>query len=348
MREMLAETVEKVLANICQPALVRSVEVGQWPAEFWQQLQETGLPLALAPESVGGVAVGWHDALPILLGCGRYAVPVPLAETVAAHGLATCAGVELPEGILTLADFGHDQGGAGTLTLTAQNVPFASVADWVVGSLEHREGGESFTELIVLRKADAAQNESARLGGEGRADLYWCEVTPVLRARLPAGMSARVVGAAIRSAQLAGAIGRVLELSVVYADERKQFGKTLSKFQALQQQLAVLGQYSVSAAMAAELAGDSADACLDPQRVGYAKALVSEVAHKAAMIAHALHGAIGTTAEYDLQLLTRRIWAWRLDFGSEAYWNLFGGQALIGSGEAVWSRVVELSNRAPG
>lgn len=46
-------------------------------------------------------------------------------------------------------------------------------------------------------------------------------------------------------------------------------------------------------------------------------------------LAHAIHGAIGFTEEYDLQLFTRRLHAWRLTAGSEAYWQALAGQALM-------------------
>ena len=50
-----------------------------------------------------------------------------------------------------------------------------------------------------------------------------------------------------------------------------------------------------------------------------------------ASIAHAVHGAIGITTEYDLQLYTRRLHEWRMAHGSEAYWNLVLGKSLIDS-----------------
>ena len=50
-------------------------------------------------------------------------------------------------------------------------------------------------------------------------------------------------------------------------------------------------------------------------------------------MAHAIHGAIGITAEFDLQLYTRRLHQWRADFGSELAWSRVLGQALLEEGE---------------
>jgi alkylation response protein AidB-like acyl-CoA dehydrogenase len=51
----------------------------------------------------------------------------------------------------------------------------------------------------------------------------------------------------------------------------------------------------------------------------------------AAPLAHAVHGAIGITAELDLQLYTRRAHELRADFGAETHWNRVLGRALLAS-----------------
>ena len=136
----------------------------------------------------------------------------------------------------------------------------------------------------------------------------------------------------------------MLEVSIRYAGERKQFGKPIGKFQAIQQQLAVLGELAAASAMAAELACDARGTALDSMRVACAKARASEAASAAAAIAHAVHGAIGVTAEHDLQLFTRRLWTWRLDFGSEVYWTrAIGSRVLGGKDRSAWEHIVNAS-----
>lgn len=67
----------------------------------------------------------------------------------------------------------------------------------------------------------------------------------------------------------------------------------------------------------------------DRLRVATAKARCSEAALVVSELAHAIHGAIGFTGEYDLQLFTRRLHAWRQTAGSEAYWYGVAGEALL-------------------
>ena len=85
--------------------------------------------------------------------------------------------------------------------------------------------------------------------------------------------------------------------------------------------------------MAAQLgcsgAGLAADRLPDRLRVATAKARCSEAALVVSELAHAIHGAIGFTAEYDLQLYTRRLHAWRQAAGSESYWHDVAGSALL-------------------
>lgn len=339
MKDMLATTVERILSDLSPPAAVRAAEAGTWPTALWQQIEEAGLPLALVPEDLGGVGLGWRDIAPVLRACGRHAAPVPLPEVIAAHALAALAGQALPAGIPTLALLERTAAGR----IVARDVPFARNADFVVSTL--RVG--SRVELVVLNRATAELTPGASpLAGDGRCHLEWRDAVPLLCAPIDDAPSILELGAALRTAQLAGASSRVLEMSVRYAEERKQFGQAIAKFQAIQQQLAVLAEIDAACAMAAELACASADGRLCSRQVACAKSRASEAAGTIAAIAHAVHGAIGITAEHDLQLYTRRLWAWRLDFGSDAYWNTLLGQQLLTSDSGIWPEVVEVSTVA--
>jgi alkylation response protein AidB-like acyl-CoA dehydrogenase len=134
----------------------------------------------------------------------------------------------------------------------------------------------------------------------------------------------------VRATAIAGAANRLLDMTVAYANERVQFGKPIGRQQALQQQLAVMAEHVIAARMAAEIvcaAGFPASLF----RVAVAKTVTSQAAVPIATIAHAVHGAIGISEEYDLQLFTRRLHEWRLADGSEAYWSRLLGGARIES-----------------
>jgi acyl-CoA dehydrogenase len=152
-------------------------------------------------------------------------------------------------------------------------------------------------------------------------------------------------GALARAVMMAGAMERALDTAVAYAGERKQFGRQIGKFQAVQQQLAVMaGQ--VAAAGAAADAGVEALSLDDPAMqeflVAIAKTRVGDAATLASEIAHQVHGAIGFTKEYSLQLSTRRLWSWRDEFGGEMEWAAkVGGFVCARGADALWPTLTD-------
>jgi acyl-CoA dehydrogenase len=136
------------------------------------------------------------------------------------------------------------------------------------------------------------------------------------------------MGALVRSVQIAGALEAVLDMTVAYAGERVQFGQPIGRFQAVQQQLAVLA----GEAMAAAAATDRAIAEPGAATIAAAKVRCAEAATAGTAIAHQIHGAIGVTAEHRLQHYTRRLWSWRDDFGSEAAWAIELGRIVAAQG----------------
>ena len=139
--------------------------------------------------------------------------------------------------------------------------------------------------------------------------------------------------AMVLASMLAGAMWRVLRMTLQHANDRIQFGRSLSKFQAIQHQIAVMAEHSAMARTAARLACDSDGYQADAHHVAIAKSVTSEAAPLIAAMGHAIHGAIGITAEYDLQLFSRRLHEWRLCAGSEVFWNRRIGSAMIDSKE---------------
>jgi alkylation response protein AidB-like acyl-CoA dehydrogenase len=72
-----------------------------------------------------------------------------------------------------------------------------------------------------------------------------------------------------------------------------------------------------------------------------ARAVAAACAGAVATGAHQLHGAIGVTQEYPLHRLTRRLWAWRDEDGSQRRWEeTVGAEVLLGDGDdGLWSLI---------
>ena len=123
------------------------------------------------------------------------------------------------------------------------------------------------------------------------------------------------------AAKMAGALNAALDLSVQYTRERQQFGKPLASFQAIQQQLAVFAEEAAAADMAAASAFRAADRGDAWFEIACAKLRANQAGRISTGIAHQVHGAMGFTAEYRLQHLTKRLWAWGSEHGNERYWS---------------------------
>ncbi|MES1265711.1 MAG: acyl-CoA dehydrogenase family protein, partial [Variovorax sp.] len=139
-----------------------------------------------------------------------------------------------------------------------------------------------------------------------------------------------VFSAALHAAAIAGAMERMFTMTLGYCNDRVQFGKAIGKFQAIQHQLSVMAEHVACAGVAAELAFKAGEKVPALLAAATAKARTSASVPLVASTAHALHGAIGVTEEFDLQLYSRRLHEWRMADGSEAYWNRIVGEAVLG------------------
>jgi acyl-CoA dehydrogenase len=124
---------------------------------------------------------------------------------------------------------------------------------------------------------------------------------------------ARRRAAAIAAAEMAGAIDRIAQMTAGYVTERQQFGRPISAFQVVAHGAARLATLAQAAVWSARLACTSPD----PSDTAAAKGWISATSAEVAALAHQLHGAIGFTEEYGLQLLSKRLRTLRFAYGDE-------------------------------
>jgi acyl-CoA dehydrogenase len=334
--DLLGDSISALFADHATPAAVRRAEKEGLDRALWKLVTESGFDKALAPEKAGGSGLSLSEVRSVLEACGRYAVPIPLGEAIMAHGFAGACGVKLPDGVVTAASAHVDDG-----QVHAVAVPFGQSADWVLAIPPE---GEAFVFAVSHAKISAHPG----LLAANECDMAWHLAGAHIAFKVPVAADWRIAGAALRVAQIAGALDSLLELTTRYSQERSQFGRALAKFQAIQQQIAVLAEDTFSARMSSALAcslpsplGEGPGERVTPiaSHVAAAKVVASEAASRACGIAHAIHGAMGITEEYDLQLFTRRLLAWRMQYGSESYWAARVGSALLNDGRKTWEFV---------
>jgi len=239
----------------------------------------------------------------------------------------------LEEGGLTLPLVPESSGGAGGVWADAHTVVRAAGKHAAPLPL-----AETIVAGWLLARGAAAVTADRNLALEPRDTLVF-DGAPV-EAAAPARLAADAValyGAMVRSAQMAGALESLLEQSVRYATERKQFGRPIGNFQAIQHNLALLAGHVAAAGIAAEQAFVAADRGEPRLPVAAAKVRAGEAAGLGAGIAHQVHGAIGFTYEHSLHFATRRLWSWRAEFGSESQWAQALGRTVAARGaERLW------------
>jgi acyl-CoA dehydrogenase len=319
---MLHDALDRLLADVSPPRVVRGIEAGAAADSLWHALDGSGFADALVAESAGGAGLSMAEAAPLFFLCGRHALPLPLAQTMAARGACVRNGIAVPDGPVAIAP--PPVAGTGD-ALHCRNVPFGRVARWVIVPQADPAGHDWLLPAAAAERADTGVN------GSLRAHLSWPDprsAAVVLRDALPWPE----IAAALTAAQMAGAMEAVLQMTVRYAGERVQFGRPIGKFQAVQQQLAVLAELATASRIGAELGcRETAPGSVNRLAAAVAKARASEAAGTVVSIAHAVHAAIGITAEYDLQLFTRRLIEWRSDHGAAAYWQRRIGDAVLAS-----------------
>lgn len=202
---------------------------------------------------------------------------------------------------------------------SASRVPWARRAERIALILEGR--------VYLVSRERVRIEERVNIAGEER-DTVMLEETPaeLLDDVDPDALLLR--GALVRVALMAGALERITAIAIKHAREREQFGRPIGSFQAVQAHL-------VTTAQQAALVGVAADAAIEREQrfeVAAAKLLANRAAVIAGRAAHQVLGARGTTLEHPLSAHTRRLWAWRAEYGDERFWSTRLGSAAVGAG----------------
>jgi len=326
---LLLEMAERVLAATCTHEAIQAAERDGWAPGVWERVAEVGLPWIALVEG-GSLA----DALAVLRLAGRHAAPIPLAETgLLAGWLLAGAGLEVGEEPLTVVPGRPEDRlrlDGDRLTGVAHRVPWARSVGRVVALME----SDGIWWVGAARVAGLAGIEPAvNLAGEPR-DMVTFD-GPVEVAPAAAGVDGDALrrrGALTRVMLMAGALEAMSRLTVGYTAERVQFGRPVARFQAVQRHLVDGAQDAVLVAMAAEAAARAAERGEAGFEIAAAKLLANQAAFTATRAAHQAHGAMGMTQEYALHRLSRRLWAWRSEYGDERFWSARLGSAVVRAG----------------
>jgi acyl-CoA dehydrogenase len=332
MNEMIhefRETASRLFGDLATPVALEAAEAGNFPQALWDAVNESGFGLVLVPEAQGGIGASLSEAAAILLAAGEHAVPGPLLELVLGNHLLALAGLPTSCGPLALA-FAEGEVRLGQ-AFVLRNVPWARSARQILVVARSAAG----TGLSVVPAQDL----------ELRTELPDASGEPLTRCEIPASTTWLPLpgidfdaclrrAALLRAAQMMGAMRWCLERATAYTQERKQFGREIAKFQVVQQMMAEMA----SAVVASHALLDAAIADPDnPAMVAAARSRLGDAADAVFALAHQVHGAIGFSYEYVLHFRTRRLMAWRDQFGSVAHWRRVLARSFAGcQADDIW------------
>ena len=309
--------------------------------ELWRRFGELGLNGICIPQSAGGMGMGAVEAGVVLEEIGRNLTPSPFLTTAVAAARAiegTAHGERWFPGILsgeTVAALAVDEGkhhapettamtakrqgngfslsGAKQFVVHGASADFILVAARTAGSPGETEGvtlfaverGASGLEIENVSLADSSKAarltfDNVALDGDavvGEVDGGWAPLSRALNA-----------GRAGAAAELVGVAAGASDMTVDYLKQRKQFGKLIGEFQALQHRAAHLyGEIEIARAAALKAAQllDAGDPKAELM-TSVAKAKAARTAALAVQEGVQMHGGIGMTDEHDIGLYMKR------------------------------------------
>ena len=348
LTHILAETVERLFRELMADGMPPFSDRAVFE-QLWRAVEELGITNLFLTEDRGGFDGGWQDAFPVFKQLGRHAVPLPVGETIIAKRLLQRRNMLVPASAITIGTASnvtiqHDD--HSRQWLFSGDVPSLPWGQTAPSALIHCNSNHQCHYVLLSTAQAASSTGSVNEADEPRDTLHFSDAPIIDSTVIDSDQHELVTAAALlRACQTAGALEAALELCVHYVQERKQFGRPIGKFQAIQHQLALLAEHCAAVSCAAQsacLAYDNGDAGFE---IAAAKLRANRAVGECTSIAHQVHGAIGFTREHRLHYYTQRLWSWRSEFGNDRHWAGLLGKLVVQMGEAqLWANLTARSD----
>jgi len=367
-QEMLRKMARDFLTEKCPKAWVREMENDEkgYSPELWQEMAELGWMGLVFPEEYGGSDMSFLDLVVLLEEMGRACLPGPFFSSVILAGLSILeAGTEeqkkefLPrivsgESILTLAldEPGVEQGASSINLKTVPEgkdyviegtklfVADAHIADYILCVTRTGEGkdSEGITLFMVDAKSPGISFTPLRtLAGDKQYEVVFDKVRVPNKNMLGELNHSWTImdkvlqkATVAKCAEMVGGAQQVLDMSVDYAKERKQFGRPIGSFQVIQHYCANMSvDVKSSRFLIYQAAWRVGEGLPCTREISIAKAWVSDTYRKVTVQGQQIHGSIGFTQEHDMPLYYRRAKAAELSFGGiDTQLEIIAGEML--------------------
>lgn len=346
--DILATSVDRLFCDLMANGMP---ETNKQPVfdQLWRAIEELGISNVLLSEDNGGFGGGWQDGFAIFKQIGFHAIPMPIGETIIAKKLLQDSNMQIPDAAITIgtahtASIQHDE--SSDQAFFSGEIPALPWGRVAPTALVHCQSqGDCYLALISTSQASTVV-QHINEANEARDKLSFVNAPLIDLKKLDTSTNeVLMAGALLKAAQIAGALEAALQLSAQYVQERKQFGRALSKFQAIQHQIALLAEHAAAVSCAASAACHALDKSDAEFEIAAAKLRANRAIGEATSIAHQVHGAIGFTQEHRLHHFTQRLWSWRAEFGNDRHWANYLGQQLVKIGQVnLWEELTSRSD----
>ncbi len=354
-QELLRDSARKFFAGECPMEQVRRLMETDtaYDQALWGKLADQGYTGIIFPEKYGGVALGKVELILLMEEAGRALLPGPFFSTVALAGSVIdavasaeqkekyiapiCAGdarstvAILEAGASWLPEDVKLSATSGELTGEKLFVTDAAVADFIV--VVARNG------IFVVEAKASGMRITPMSGMDLTRKLYTIafDGTPAEKIGDTGTLSKGFdIATAALVAEMVGGMQRVLDITLEYAKMRKQFGKPIGMFQAVQHHCANMYLETESSRSAAYYAAwtleeNAPDASV---AVSIAKMYASDAAREVGNRGIQVHGGMGFTWENDVHLYYRRAKASETAFGDSTFHRERIARQVIDAGAA--------------
>ena len=352
IQKMLQESSRDYLLENCTMDYIRAMESDQIGIsdEIWKNMADMGWLGLMIPEVYGGSGFNFDDMSILLEEMGKVALSGPFfstsvigAQTLLLSGDESQKKEFLPKiasgnlkfslafnektgsfeesEISTTTSVKNDEG--WTLNGEKYFVNDAVGADYfIVASVS--ENNEGISLFLVPSKSDGIEIEKMEaIGGDKISKVNFQEIklldSQLLGKEGEAWKTLSKVfnyGAIGKTSEMSGAAQRVMDMTLNYIKDRKQFDRPIGSFQAVQHHAADMAILTkVSTQFSRKAAWEISNKDNSNINIHRAKSYVSKAFHDVCQISHQLHGAIGYTWDYDLQIFTRKMQHQKLAYG---------------------------------
>jgi hypothetical protein len=356
IQKMLQESSRSYLEENCTMSFIRAMESDDIgiTEEIWKNMSEMGWLGLMIPEEYGGSGFKFEDMSILLEEMGRVALSGPFFSTavVGVQSLLISGNESQKKELLPKISSGqiklslafNESTGSFDESEISNTVATKNQNGWTlngeklfvndaIGSdyfivASKSENNEGISLFLVPSNTEGIEIEKMEsIGGDKIFKVKFNEIklddTQLLGEENQGWETLSQLfsyGASGKSSEMSGASSKVMDMTLDYIKDRKQFDRPIGSFQAVQHHaadMAILTKVSTQfARKAAWKLSNSNDFTLDINR---SKAYVSKSFHDICQISHQLHGAIGYTWDYDLQVFTRKMQHQKLAFGDSDY-----------------------------